>query len=205
MAQVPEEHLPLYGLAADWRGDRRLREHGGRKSSDVLNVWAGVHYTPVTGEEIVVRTQRRAIDGGLDPEAPPVTGSEQLVKLDAAWAMVAASRAADGAALREATDPSDWKRVHAAYSQEMDDVAQEISRQDEHWKAADLTIDGVAVNAIEATCDGWWVVLHLGVGEVADVFVYGPPGARPTPLKLETVSADAYPSHHDSPDSPARD
>jgi hypothetical protein len=195
MPHGPEEPLPLYGLAADWRGDRRRRERSSRKGSDVLTIWSGVHFTPGTGEEIVVRAQRRAIHRGPDPGALRVTGPEELVKRDAAWAMVAASRAAEGAALRAVTDPGDWKRVHAAYSEAIDDVAQEISREDERWKPADLTIDDAVVNAIEATCDdGWWVVLHIGVGEIADVFVYGPPGTRPTPLKLQSVSADAYPS-----------
>lgn len=54
--------------------------------------------------------------------------------------------------------------------------------------------------AIETTWNGWWVVLHIGFGEVADVYAYGPPGTRPDPLALERVSTDAYPE----PRAPSR-
>jgi hypothetical protein len=202
MAPTFEEPLPMYGLTEAWRGDRRRRERGGRTGSDVLDVWAGVHYTPNTGEEIVVRTQRRAIHGGPDPAAPRVTGPEQLVKHDAAWSMVEASRAADFAALRAATDPGEWRRVHAAYSKAMDDDAERISRDDGQWQPVDLTIDGSTVDAIEATWEGWWVVLHIGVGEIADVLIYGPSSARPMPLQLQSLSAP-YPQHPATPDSTA--
>jgi hypothetical protein len=60
------------------------------------------------------------------------------------------------------------------------------------WQPAQLTIDGRSVKAIELTHDGWWLVLHIGIAEVVDVYVFGPPGARPTPLVLQSVSETAY-------------
>jgi len=74
----------------------------------------------------------------------------------------------------------------------LDEAAQRIAHDAASWQPAQLTIDGSSVEAIEMTHDGWWVVLHTGTDEVADVYVYGPPGARPTPLVLQRVSANAY-------------
>jgi hypothetical protein len=36
------------------------------------------------------------------------------------------------------------------------------------------------------------LVLHIGIGAAADVYVFGPAGARPTPLELQSVNAAAY-------------
>jgi hypothetical protein len=75
---------------------------------------------------------------------------------------------------------------------ELDEAARRIGHDATSWEASQLTIDGRSVEAIEITHDGWWLVLHIGIGEVADVYVYGPPGARPTPLALGSVNAAAY-------------
>lgn len=72
------------------------------------------------------------------------------------------------------------------------ETAQRIGHDAASWQPSQLTIDGNRVEAIEMTHDGWWVVLHIGIGEVADVYVFGPPGTRPTPLALQSVSEAAY-------------
>lgn len=53
-------------------------------------------------------------------------------------------------------------------------------------------IDGRHAEAIEISHEGWWVVLHIGIGEFADVYVFGSPGTRPTPLELHSVTEAAY-------------
>jgi hypothetical protein len=75
---------------------------------------------------------------------------------------------------------------------ELDETAQRIGHDAASWQPSQLTIDASSVEAIEMTHDGWWVVLHIGIGEVADVFVFGPPGNRPTSLALQSVSPTAY-------------
>jgi len=75
---------------------------------------------------------------------------------------------------------------------ELDEAARRIAHDAASWQPSQLTIDGSSVEAIEMTHDGWWVVLRIGIGEVADVYVFGPPGARPAPLILQGVSAAAY-------------
>jgi ABC-type bacteriocin/lantibiotic exporter with double-glycine peptidase domain len=75
---------------------------------------------------------------------------------------------------------------------ELDEAAQRIGHDAASWQASQLTIDGTTVEAIEMTHDGWWLVLHIGTGEVADVYVFGPPGGRPTPLALQSVNEAAY-------------
>jgi hypothetical protein len=72
---------------------------------------------------------------------------------------------------------------------ELDDAARRIGQDAASWRPSQLTIDGSRVDAIEMTYEGWWLVLHIGIGEVADVYVFGPPGARPAPLVLQSVSA----------------
>jgi hypothetical protein len=74
----------------------------------------------------------------------------------------------------------------------LDAAAQLIGRDATAWQDSQLTIDGHGVDAIEMTHEGWWLVLHIGTGGVADVYVVGPPGARPTPLVLQSVSAADY-------------
>lgn len=76
---------------------------------------------------------------------------------------------------------------------ELDETAGQIAHDTASWQSSQLTIDGTTVEAIEMTHNGWWVVLRIGTDEVADVYVFGPPGARPTPLVLHSVSDDAYP------------
>jgi hypothetical protein len=75
---------------------------------------------------------------------------------------------------------------------ELDEAARRRGHDAASWQPSHLTIDGSTAEAIEMTHDGWWLVLHIGIGEVADVYVFGPPGARPTPLVLQSVSATAY-------------
>jgi hypothetical protein len=75
---------------------------------------------------------------------------------------------------------------------ELDEAARRIGHDAASWQPSQLTIDASSVEAIEITHDGWWLVLHIGIGEVADVYVYGPPGARATPLALQSISAAAY-------------
>jgi len=71
-------------------------------------------------------------------------------------------------------------------------IARRVGHDAASWQPSHLTIDGGAVEAIEMTHQGWWLVLHIGIREVADGYVFGPPGARPTQLDLESVSATAY-------------
>ena len=75
---------------------------------------------------------------------------------------------------------------------ELDEAARRIGHDAASWQPSQLTIDGTIVEAIELTHDGWWVVLHIGIDEVADVCVFGPPGTRTTPLVLQSASAAAY-------------
>jgi hypothetical protein len=75
---------------------------------------------------------------------------------------------------------------------EWDATAQQLANDAASWQPSQLTIDGSSVEAIEMTYDGWWLVLHIGIGEVAHMYVFGPPATRPTPLVLQSVSAAAY-------------
>jgi len=75
---------------------------------------------------------------------------------------------------------------------QLDETARRIGHDAASWQPSQLTIDGSTAEAIEMTHDGWWLVLHIGIGEVADVYVFGPPGARPTPLVLQSINAAAY-------------
>jgi hypothetical protein len=75
---------------------------------------------------------------------------------------------------------------------ELHEAAWRIGYDAASWQPSQLTIDDSEVEAIEMTRDGWWVVLHIGIDEVADVYVYGPHGGRPAPLVLQRVSPDAY-------------
>ena len=72
-------------------------------------------------------------------------------------------------------------------------AAQRVALDTAAWRPAELLVDGVAADAIEISDDGWWLVLHVGVEEVADVYVYGPPHARPEPLALQRIRDKDYP------------
>jgi hypothetical protein len=134
---------------------------------------------------IVVCSQRRAIHG---VGAPRVTGPEDLVRLDAAWEVIMGAHEGELEALRKTSGPAAGR--HRA--NDLDQVAQRMADDATSWQPAQLTIDGRSVKAIELTHDGWWLVLHIGIAEVVDVYVFGPPGARPTPLVLQSVSETAY-------------
>ena len=75
---------------------------------------------------------------------------------------------------------------------ELVETAQRIGHDPASWQPSQLTIDGRGVEAIEIAHEGWWVVLHIGIGEVADVYAFGTPGTRPTPLILQSVTEAAY-------------
>ena len=129
-------------------------------------------------------SQRRAIHGG--PTAGSrITGPEHLIRFDAALEMILAAHQDELAALRETSPPMDRLT-------ELVEAARLIGGDAESWQPSQLTIDGSSVEAIEMTYAGWWVVLHIGIGEVADVYVFGPAGARPTPLGLQSVTQAAY-------------
>ena len=188
MSGADEEPLPLYGLPDDWPGERRRRSHGGQRGSDVLDTWSGSHHVPGSDGAIVVCSQRRAIHRGPPAGPPPVTGPEHLIRFDAALEAMLSAHEDELAALRStAGRPAVDRLVY-----ELDDAAHRIGHDAASWQPSQLTIDGNSVEAIEITHDGWWLVLHIGSGEVADVYVYGPPASRPTPLVLQSVSAAAY-------------
>lgn len=99
MNGADEEPLPLYGLAAGWRSERRRRSRGGNGGTDALDIWSGSHRVPGSDGEIVVCSQRRAIHGG--PTAGSrVTGPEHLIRFDAAFEMILAAHQDELAALR---------------------------------------------------------------------------------------------------------
>jgi len=181
-----EEPLPSYGLPGDWAGERRRTSHGGQRGSDVLDVWSGGHHVPGGDGAIVVCSQRRAIHGAGG--SPRVTGPEYLIRSDAALAAMLSAHESELTALRETRGSTVVKRRVF----ELDQAARRIGYDAASWQPSQLTIDGTAVEAIEITHGGWWLVLHIGLGEVADVYVYGPPGARPTPLALQSVSPAGY-------------
>jgi hypothetical protein len=186
MSGAGDEPLPLYGLPDAWPGERRRRKHGPR-GKDVLDVWSGRHSLTGSDSAIEVCSQRRAIHEGLCGSLR-VKGPEDLIRLDAAWAAIVSAHEEELEALRTTSGPDAVRhRVH-----ELDEAAQRIAHDAAAWQSSQLTIDGRSVEAIEMTYNGWWVVLHIGIDEVADVYVYGPPGARPTPLVLESVSPAAY-------------
>jgi hypothetical protein len=175
-----DERLPLYGLPDDWPGERRL----GARDADV---WEG-HHACEDGDVIVVRIQRRAIHGALPRGSPRVTGPEHLIRFDAALDAMLSALESELAAVRSSSVTAAMKlRVR-----ELDEAARRIGHDAASWQPSELTIDGSSVEAIEITHDCWWLVLHIGIGEVADVYVYGPPGARPAPLALQSVSEAAY-------------
>jgi hypothetical protein len=169
--------LPLYGLPDDWPGDRRRRSHGGQRGSDVVDIWSGSHGVPGSDGAIVVCSQRRAIHR-----------PEHLIRFDAAFEVILTAHQDELAELRRTSGRPAMDRLTC----ELDETAQRIGHDVASWQPSQLTIDGNGVEAIEITHDGWWLVLHIGIGEVADVYVFGPPGTRPTPLALQSVSATAY-------------
>ena len=188
MSGAAEESLPLYGLPDDWPGDRRLRSHGRQRGSEVLDTWSGSHRVPGGYDAIVVCSQRRAIHGGLAAGPPRVTGPEHLIRFDAALEAMLSAHEDELAALRRTSGRPAMDRL--VY--ELDETARRIGHDAASWQPSQLTIDGSTAEAIEMTHDGWWLVLHIGIGEVADVYVFGPPGARPTPLVLQSVRTTAY-------------
>jgi hypothetical protein len=188
MSGVGEEPLPLYGLPDDWSGERHRRSHGGQRGSDVLDVWSGSHRVAGSDGEIVCCSQRRAIHGGPVAGSPRVTGPEHLIRFDAAFDAMLSAHEDELAALRSTSgSPAVKRRVH-----ELDEAARRIGDDGAAWQRSQLTIDGNTVEAIEITHDRWWLVVHIGIGEVADVYVFGPAGARPAPLALQSVSAATY-------------
>lgn len=187
MTSADEEPLPLYGLPDDWPGERSRRSHGGKRGSDVLDTWSCSHLVPASDDAIVVESQRRAIHGGGAAGSPRVTGPEHLVKADAALALILAANEAKLQALRQSGGD-----VRPPVSELWED-AQHVALDTAAWRHAELLLDSVAVDAIETTYEGWWLVLHIGDAEVADVYVYGPPRTRPDPLVLQRISDDAYP------------
>jgi hypothetical protein len=189
MSGAGEEPLPLYGLPDDWPGERRRTSHGGHRGSDVLDTWSSGHRVAGSDGEIVVCSQRRAIHGGPPAGPPRVTGPEHLIRYDAALAAILSAHEDELAELRRTTGPPAVRRRVL----ELDEAARRIGHAAASWQPSQLTIDGRSVAAIELTHDGWWLVLHIGIGELADVYVIGPPGARPAPLALQSVSAAAYP------------
>ena len=102
--------------------------------------------------------------------------------------MILAAHQDDAAALRVT---SGTPAVHRL-TDELVETAQRIGHDAAAWQPSQLTIDGRGVEAIEIAHEGWWVVLHIGIGEVADVYVFGPPATRPSPLVLQSVAEAAY-------------
>jgi hypothetical protein len=181
VARGPEERLPLYGLVEQWRGIRRVGGHGAAGNPDVWDQWEARHeLSDCEHDAIVVHTQRRAIHGGLPMVGPRVTGAEHLIKSDAVFA---AMLRAEGK-----RDPAGLKRK----VEELHQTSLKIANDATAWKPGALLIDGRRVAGIETNWDGWWVVLHIGFDEVADVYVYGPPGSKPNPLALEQLAAETY-------------
>ena len=188
MTDVFEPPLPLYGLAADWPGERRRRSGGGRGGSELLDIWSGSHEAPGTRGAVVVCAQRRAIHGGPAAGSPRATGPAHLIRYDAAFELILSAHEDELASLRLAGETSAMRRL----TYELDGTARRIGHDAGSWRPAQLTIDGRAVDAIGITYDGWWLVLYIGIGELADVYVFGPPGTRPAPLELQSVTEAAY-------------
>ena len=188
MSGAGEEPLPLYGLPGSWPGERRRRSHGGgERGSDVLNRWSSSHCVPGSDGEIVVCSQRRAIHGAGSAGSPRVTGPVHLVKADAALAVILAANETKLQALRESGG-----HVRPPVK-ELWEAAQRVALDTAAWRPAELLLDGVAADAIETSYEGWWLVLHIGVHGIADIYVYGPPRARPEPLVLQRVSDKDHP------------
>jgi len=135
-----------------------------------------------------VCSQRRAIHRGSTLGSARVTGPAELIRYDAALEAILSAHEGELEVLRTMSGANAVRdRVV-----ELDATAQQIANDAASWQPSQLTIDGRSVEAIEMTHDGWWLVLHIGIGEVADVYVFGPPATRPTPLVLQSVSAAAY-------------
>ena len=197
MSGADEEPLPLYGLPDSWPGEHRRRSHGGgRRGSDVLDTWSSGHSVPGGDGEIVVCSQRRAIHGALPAGSPRGDGPEHLVKADAALELILAANEAKLQALRERGGD-----VRPPVK-ELRDAAERVALDASAWRPAELLIHGVAADAIETSYEGWWLVLHIGGDGIADVYVHGPPRARPEPLVLQRVSDKDYPDS-DPEDQPA--
>ena len=188
MSGFDDEPLPLYGLPDDWPGERRRRSHLGRGGGELLDIWSGSHSVLGSEDGIVVCSQRRAIPGASVAGSPRVAKPERLIRFDAAFEAILTAHQAELAELRQTSGKPAMDRL----THELDETAERIADDPAAWQPSQLTIDGIDVEAIEITHDGWWAVLHIGTGEVADVFVVGPPGTRPTPLALKSVSADDY-------------
>jgi hypothetical protein len=182
VARGPEAPLSLYGLSEQWSGTRRSGGHGHAGNPEVWDQWDAIHErSTIDNDAIVVHTQRRAIHGGLPMVGPRTTGPEDLIKSDAVFAaMLACEGQRDRAGLRD--------KVEALHAE-----CRKIGTDEASWHPAQLTIDGKQVVGVATDWNGWWVVLHVGIDETADVYVYGPPGTKPDPLALEQVSLDAYP------------
>ena len=188
MSGAGEEPLPLYGLPDSWPGESRRRSHGGgERGSDVLDTWSFGHCVPGSDGEIVVCSQRRAIHGALPVGSPRVTGPLRLVKADAALELILAANERKLQALRESG--GDVRPP----TNEFWEAAQRVALDRAAWRPAELLLDGVAADAIETSYEGWWLVLHIGIDGIADIYVYGPPRARPEPLVLHRVSDKDHP------------
>ena len=183
MSGAGEQPLPLYGLPDDWPGERRERSGG-----PLLNIWSGSHRIPGSDDAIVVCSQRRAMHGGPIAGGPRVTGPEHLIRFDAAFELMLTAHEDELAELRRTSPRAARDRLVL----ELDEAARRIAHDAASWQPSQLTIDGSTAEAIEMTHDGWWLVLHIGLGEIADVYVFGPPGAWPTPLAIQTVSSADY-------------
>lgn len=177
-----EPRLPIHGLV----GGRLVPGVSRGRSFGVLDVWEERYVLPESEDEerpVRVHSQRRAIHGGSRAVGTPLTaGPSELVRYDAASQVVLSANEERFVELRERGD----SEARHELARELSEIAEQLSEDDLAWRAVPITIDGDPVEAIELECEGWWVVLHVGRGKIADVWVCGPPGTRPDTLALET-------------------
>jgi hypothetical protein len=183
-----EPELPVYGLVGGLRASDGFTR-GPATSGGVWDAWHQPYSLPDRPDDaLCVYTQRRAIHRDGKPLATlRVTGPVALIRSDAARAVMLR---ADDARLVELRRSGDTEALRERVN-ELVMTADRIGEDDHAWRPAPLTIDGEPVEAVELDWEGWWVLIHVGVGKLADVYVFGPPGSKPEPLELETITPDA--------------
>lgn len=181
-----EQRLPMYGLV----GGRRVPgiSRGGRPGR--WDSWEERYLWPDMQDEdqpIKVHAQRRAIHGGgTSVGSRRVTGSLDLVRSDAAWAVIMCATEEHLGEIRRTHGPQALRER----SQELFAASLRLGEDESAWRPAQLTIDSEPVDAIELNWEDSWVVLHIGHDKVADVWVCGPPGTKPEPLAVDAHGQD---------------
>jgi hypothetical protein len=153
------------------------------------NEWYAPYVLPGNAEEAIrVRTSRRAVAAGSQRRARSIdeSRSEAVGEL---LMHANRNRLSELHARAQAKGDKDAVRERL---EELFETAGGIGADDSAWLPARLTIDDEPVEAIELEWDGWWLVLHVNEGAVADVWVSGPPDSKPDRLILEAIDTSAY-------------